>query len=199
MVYFVVGIFGLMAPVAMLMGALNLAAWILGPFEAVARHQKHRHQFMLADFLSLFFLVQLPLAGVHSCLSSFPLSVKLVLDTMGGLTCSALWLMNVKRLDKAGVRCGSHRVIFLTFVTPIAYLGTLAFVTAAACLAMCLLVPGGNQSIAWFLLACSGLMLSFMVAAGFVRRMVSQREVPERASRDNSGNHHALTISCRLE
>lgn len=178
MVYFVVGIFGLMAPVAMLMGALNLAAWILGPFEAVARHQKHRHQFMLADFLSLFFLVQLPLAAVHSCLSSFPLSVKLVLDTMGGLTCSALWLMNVKRLDNAGVRCGSHRVIFLTFVTPIAYLGTLAFVTAAACLFVCVLVPGGgNKPIPWSLLACSGLMLSFMVAACFVRRMVSQREV----------------------
>lgn len=177
MVYFVVGIFGLMVPVAMLMGALNLAAWILGPFEAVARHRSHRNQFMLADCLSLVFLVQLPLAGVHSCLGSFPLSVTVVIDTLGCLTCSALWLINVKKLDNAGVRRVSHRAIFLTFVTPIAYLGTLAFVTVAACLTMFVLLPGGDKPIAWTLLVCSGLMLSFLVAAGFVRRMVHRIEV----------------------
>ena len=103
-----------------------LGRWILGPLDRAAWRRKHAVQFTMLDFLSLVFLLQLPLAVVHANLIDVrPRSVG-VLDGFGCLAVSLIWWGSVRTLSRAGIHAPWRRFALVAVCIPLAYVGTFA-------------------------------------------------------------------------
>lgn len=167
--------FGLLAFGLSIGVVVGIGKWILDPVEAAARRFQRPTQFTIADFLSLMFLLQLPMGVVHSLLRDAPKDTKFLLDAAGWIICSLMWGLSVKKLSCAGIERPRHRLIFLALVLPITYFGTFAF----AILGLAALAVAEHGDASWaiaLLLIDVALLAAFRFAAGFVRRMVAASE-----------------------
>ncbi|HVA46339.1 MAG TPA: hypothetical protein VNH11_08195 [Pirellulales bacterium] len=81
----------LLLPIGVVMLVARIGKWILNPFEIVARRYRRPTQFTIADFLSLMFLLQLPMDAVHSLLRGAPRDLKVPLDLAGWVICALMW------------------------------------------------------------------------------------------------------------
>lgn len=158
-------------PMAVVIG---IGKWILDPFEAAARRYRRPTQFTIADFLSLMFLLQLPMGAVHSLLADVSREPKLILDAAGWVICSLMWGLSVKKLSCAGIKRPRHRLVFLALVLPITYFGTFAFVILGAICIRCILngPPSGLWGPALLVIELT-FIVTFWLSARFVRVMVA--------------------------
>ena len=92
------------------------------PIDEAARDRRHPAQFSLADFLCLFFLLQLSMGLVHWAFASES-GVYFVwfLDAYAWIALASLWWAGVRRLSRAGVRNPWIRCAFLTVAIPFAF------------------------------------------------------------------------------
>lgn len=151
--------------------------WIMDPLEAAARRQSRPAQFTIADFLSLFFLLQIPMAAIHALPDDVPRAAKVTLDGFAWVVCGLLWASGVKKLGNSGVERPRHRLIFLALVLPASFFGTLAFIFAGvACIACLFEAPRSGLWGPGLLVFELALLVVFRLAANFVRRMLAAAE-----------------------
>ena len=152
---------------------------IMDPLEAAARRQSRPAQFTMADFLSLFFLLQIPMAAIHALPGDVPRGAKVTLDCFAWVVCGLLWASGVKKLANSGVERPRHRLIFLALVLPASFFGTLVFIfTGIACIACFFEARGTGLWGPGLLLVEMALLVVFRLSANFVRRMVAAAEAP---------------------
>jgi hypothetical protein len=104
--------------------------WVVGPIDRAARSRQFPRQFNLADFLCLFFLLQLPLAPLQRAFTVPDDSNRGIAVAFGGIAWIAaglMWWFAVHILSRAGVHRIWHRCAFLMLVMPIALVGSLVF------------------------------------------------------------------------
>jgi len=171
-----------------------LGAWTLRPLDRAAKSRRCPTQFTIADFLCLFFLMQLSMAGVHSSMSYETESgVIWLLDVFGWVSCGLMWWMSVRTLSRAGIRRARHRAVFLALVLPVAFFGSIA----AAILAFSACTAStdnrmlyGRSPFALLLAIEIALIIGLYLCGRFTRRMVaaaslSTAEVTPFASEDD--------------
>jgi hypothetical protein len=114
--------------------ALAIGRWIFNPVERAARRRELPPQYSIADFLCLFFLIQLPMALVHGYLggtesrgpgSELARAAPWVLDVFAWFACGMMWWLSIRTLSRAGIRNPWSRAIFLVVVVPVALVGAL--------------------------------------------------------------------------
>jgi hypothetical protein len=107
--------------------ATAAARWIMRPIDEAATDRQHPAQFSLADFLCLFFLLQLSMGLVHWAFPSETAAVVWFLDAFvwfldacAWFALTSLWWAGVRRLSRAGIRNPWIRCAFLTVAIPFA-------------------------------------------------------------------------------
>lgn len=151
-----------------------IVKWILDPLETASRRQRRPAQFTMADFLSLFFLLQFPMAAIHALPDEVPRGVKVAFDCAAWVACGSLWASSVKKLANCGVERPRHRLIFLALILPISFFGTLAFIIGGiACIAALWDAPRSGVWGMVLLVVELALLIVFRLSANFVRRMVA--------------------------
>ena len=161
---------------------VRIGRWILGPLDCAANGKTLPTQFTMLDFLSLIFLFQLPMAAVHWWLGGIEIDPRgpgennatiLMLDGFGWISCGLMWWLSVGTLSRARIQNTWHRAIFLAFVLPVTYFGTLAFVAASF---MFFVLAANGQPVWEFgvaLLIAMSLMFAFYLSSRFTRYMVA--------------------------
>jgi hypothetical protein len=167
-----------LAFVAFLAGALLavslIAWWIIGPLDRAA-NRRRPVQFTMIDFFCLVFLVQLPMAAVHSLVPANETLTVWVLDAFGALACALLWWQSVARLSRADVVRVWQRSIFLTVVLPVACFGCIAFIFTSLMIVPVLFGGAGAPGLAGMLIVESILLGSFYLAGWFTRYIIKSR------------------------
>jgi hypothetical protein len=122
-----------MLRVALFVGAIWSAVfavrWVLGPLDRAAKNRNCPVQFSLADFLCLFFVVQLLLiapAALFRGISFWTLAVdyKVLIVTAWSLFFALaiiFWWTGVRKLSRAGVQSTASRAFVLTIAIPFGF------------------------------------------------------------------------------
>ncbi|HUY91641.1 MAG TPA: hypothetical protein VMV10_23065 [Pirellulales bacterium] len=163
---------GLIAAIALL---VTIGLYILAPLDRAARHLRRPTQFTMVDFLSLMFLFQLPMAALRGWASLREEPAIWIFYAFGWLATAAMWASSVRTLSRAGIENTWHRGVFLAFVLPAAYFGSIVFTASLFVAVVALFVEGAPSkagAAALFALD-SGLLLAFFLSAKFVRKMVA--------------------------
>jgi hypothetical protein len=151
--------------------------WVVGPIDRAARNRRFPRQFNLADFLCLFFLLQLPLALLQRAFTApeyrsrqNAVTLGIVAWIAGGL----MWWFAVHILSRAGVNRVLHRCLFLMLAMPFALIGSVVFGFVPLGVAALLSERGsGSARGLWFLMGMEiGLFALILVAGRFTRSMV---------------------------
>ncbi len=100
--------------------------WMLGPLDDAARNRRYPVQFTLMDFLTLVFLLQIPLGLVHSTMPYTQSWAIALLDVFGWTACSLIWWGSVRTLSRAGIHRPGQRILLAAVCIPVAYFGTFA-------------------------------------------------------------------------
>ncbi len=101
--------------------------WVLRPLDQAGRRLQLPMQFTVADFLCLFFMLQLPMAFIHSGPvneESFLLIVFLDVFVWGSI--GTMWWISVRTLSRAGILSPWRRSVFLAIVVPVTIVGAIA-------------------------------------------------------------------------
>lgn len=163
---------GLIAAIAML---VTIGLYILAPLDQTARHRRRPTQFTMVDFLSLIFLFQLPMATIRAFVDANGHQYVMGLQIFGWLATSAMWGLSVRTLSRAGIENTRHRGIFLAFVLPAAYFGSVVFTVIVTVSVISLFVrealPRGAAPMMFAIAAA--LLPAFFLSARFVRKMVA--------------------------
>ena len=116
--------FFLLLPLGVVVGVgtpIAAAWWIMGPIDEAAKDRRHPAQFSLADFLCLFFLLQLSMGLVHWAFAGDAgTNAVWLLDAYAWISLTSLWWAGVRRLSRAGIRNPWIRCAFLTVAIPFA-------------------------------------------------------------------------------
>jgi hypothetical protein len=117
-----------LAGLATLFGPLAcIAIWILAPIDRVAKSRKAPVRFSIGDFLCLFVMIQVPLAGVYQ-LNNDDNSSSLWIATLAAWTLGVvIWYAGARTLSKAGVCRSGHRFVYLGLILPVVYYGLLPY------------------------------------------------------------------------
>jgi hypothetical protein len=100
----------------------------LRPVDRAARDNTTPFRFMVGDFLCLFWVVQLPLAGVNEIYSSEAPFYFWEFFTLVWVLAPVVWVTCAQALSKAGITGGVHRWIYLALVVPTVYYGLFPFI-----------------------------------------------------------------------
>ena len=152
------------------------AVWILRPLDNAAGLAGRSLQFMVADFLALVFLLQLPLALFHAPFSPWAPPTVWLIDLLGCGSIVVLWLKSVGILSRALVRRAWHRTVFLVAILPVAYAGTAALAVLVLLLIDTAFFHPGARTVAesvWLGAAFCGLAAAILLAGRFTRYMVA--------------------------
>lgn len=129
----------------------------------------------MVDFMSLMFLFQLPMAALRGWTNLREEPAIWVFYVFGWLATAAMWASSVSTLSRAGVNNTWHRGVFLAFVLPAAYFGSILF-TASLFVAVGFLFSheaATRSGVAAFLATDAGLLAGFFLSAKFVRKMTA--------------------------
>jgi hypothetical protein len=165
----------LLVPVALLgvpVALFGLAIWAVLPLDRAARKIEAPIQFMLVDFLCLFFLVQMPMALIHSVLSDTEAVLRWTLDIYAWFGFGVMWLASAQRLSRAGIHRPGLRALFLCFVLPTAIFAMVLGPVLSVFLGKAAVQRDGRS----FVLALLGdlvLLVAVLVARRVVRRLVA--------------------------
>lgn len=157
-------------------GMIAAAVWILRPLDRAADPAARSLQFMVADFLALVFLLQLPLALFHAPFSPWTPPTVWLMDLLGCGSIAILWLKSVGILTRSDVRRAWHRVVFLVAILPVAYIGTAALAVLALLLIDTAFFRAGLRTVEESIglgAAFCGLGGAILLAARFTRYMVA--------------------------
>jgi hypothetical protein len=102
--------------------------WILMPIDRAAKARNAPARFLIADFLCLFVIIQLPLAAVHQLAGEGEESLFWAFTALTWIIAPVIWLVCTRSLSRAGIRGGWRRMVFVGFIVPIAYYGLVLFV-----------------------------------------------------------------------
>jgi hypothetical protein len=186
-----VACFGLLILLGPLLALVLLGRWILGPLDRAARRRKGPTQFTVVDFLCLVFLIQLPLALIQATLmrGAMPeLAAGRILLVVACVIGGLMWWISVKQLSGAGITRTSHRCIFLAFVLPVAFFGSIAMMILVAYLIAELSSPfGARPEALWPVPVMGALAIAFSGAASYTRWIVRQSEAHAEVSPGTPG------------
>jgi hypothetical protein len=178
--YLLLFLAGLVAAAALLTA---IGRYILGPLDRAARHWMRPTQFTMIDFLSLVFLFQLPMAALRSLDHERGDAQELIwlLHLFCWIVTAAMWGLSVRTLSRAGIENTWHRGVFLAFVLPAAYFGSIALVVSlcAAVLSICMEGIPSTTAALTMLAVVAGLLAGFFLSAKFVRKMVAASPLAE--------------------
>lgn len=176
----------LAAPLAVTCLAMAIGRWVFHPVEWAAQQRELPPQYSIADFLCLFFLIQLPMALVHGYVGGaesrrpgdeLDRAAPWILDAFAWFACGMMWWLSVRTLSRAGIRNPWSRAIFLVVVVPVALVGALGIPILSA------IILTGLGRLAP--LALWGLVLLELVLVGavfgcgkYTRRIVAAAAVP---------------------
>ena len=132
---------GFVLIVGVLAAPVVCTRWVLGPIDRAGANHRVPVQFSLADLLGLFVVVQLPLGGLHFAtrgvtiwrldlydeVFAIPLRpIMFLLDVLIVLFAATVWWTLVRRLSRAGIDIAWHRLLTLTVILPVAFVGSIA-------------------------------------------------------------------------
>jgi hypothetical protein len=185
----VLRLFLILAGLATLFGPLAcVAIWILAPIDRAAKSREAPVRFSIGDFLCLFVMIQVPLAGVYQ-LNNTENSDSLWFATLVAWTLGiVIWYAGARTLSKAGVYHSGHRFVYLGLILPAAYYGLLPYTFLSWWL---LFAPDDNPAfdnftfstwttVIWWVL--TGL---YLLSAIFTRWMLKQPRLLEVMSSDD--------------
>jgi hypothetical protein len=164
-------------------GLVAIGRYILGPLDRAARHRMRPTQFTMVDFLSLMFLFQLPMAALHAFFDVRDDPQVWVFDVFGWVACSLMWGLSVSTLSRAGIEKTWQRGVFLAFILPVAYFGSIVFVVVIFGSGIWLYHERSISSAPWPIVVAivGGLAIAFHLSALFVRKMAAESEAADRA------------------
>ncbi len=177
----------LAVPAAVAVLALAIGRWIFNPVEQAARKREFPPQYSIADFLCLFFLIQLPMALVHGyfgggrsrfVVGELARAAPWILDIFAWFACGMMWWLSVRTLSRAGVRNPRSRAIFLVVVVPVALVGALGIpIVSIAMVAGADSLPPPTL---WGLSLLGVVLVGAVVACGkYTRRIVAEEAKSE--------------------
>jgi len=114
-----------LVPVTVIGSVVGVAMWVLRPVDVAARNRRHPAQFTMADFLCLFFLIQLWMTPIHAWVPAEQPWMTWLFDAFAWFSSGLLWWFGVQSLSRAGVRNTWHRSIFLAVVLPVSLSGAM--------------------------------------------------------------------------
>ena len=156
--------------------AVAIGSWILRPIDQAAKDLQHPTQFTLIDFFCLFFLIQFPTGIIHAWAPVTPAQFKWVLIAYGWASCVAMWWFSVQKLSRAGIHNPRHRGVFLAFVLPVAFFGSIAFPLLLPVISIIVVarsVENPAAVVAWAVVVQVGLVFGLYACGRFTRRMVT--------------------------
>jgi len=158
--------------------AILAGRWILSPVDRAARHLELPTQFVISDLLALFFLFHLMTGLIHWIVPEEPPGLRWALDVYAWVACGLMWGKSVQALSRGGITRVVHRVIFLAFVLPVAYFGslTLPLLLGLIVLPLCGLSGPTGENATVLLMTLLGLSAAMFACGVFTRRMVAACE-----------------------
>jgi hypothetical protein len=100
----------------------------LRPVDQAAKKGNKPFQFMVGDFLCLFWVIQLPLAAVSQIGSSEAPTYFWEFFGLVWVLAPIVWVTCARALSKAGISGGLHRWIYLALIVPTVYYGLFPFI-----------------------------------------------------------------------
>ena len=189
---------GLIAAASLLVA---IGRYILGPLDRAARHRRRPTQFTMVDFLSLMFLFQLPMAALRGWTNLREEPTVWVFYVFGWLATAAMWASSVRTLSRAGVENTWHRGVFLAFVLPAAYFGSIVFTASLFTAAIFLFSERAPTrfGFAAILATDAALLAAFFLSAKFVRKMTaaSGAEAELDSPREDSARDEIVPVEPR--
>jgi hypothetical protein len=184
LLYPLLGLAGLVAMIAVLVA---IGRYILGPLDRAARHGMRPTQFTMVDFLSLIFLFQLPMAALQTLHGPGEERHEAYwyLNLFCWIVIALMWGFSVRTLSRAGIENTWHRGVFLAFVLPAAYFGSIVFLISIFVAVVALWMEGLPSTNGALIVSAvvAGLLAAFFLSAKFVRKMVAARASTEEYSR----------------
>lgn len=172
--------------------AMGIGLWVFNPLERAARRRELPPQYSIADFLCLFFLIQLPMALVHGyfggaesrrAADELDRVAPWILDAFAWFACGMMWWLSVRTLSRAGIRNPWSRAIFLVVVVPVALVGALGIPILSAVIVTDL---GSLAPFSWWslvLLLELALIAAVLGCGKYTRRIVAAAAVPGEADK----------------
>jgi hypothetical protein len=149
---------------------------ILLPIDRAAKERNAPFHFLIADFLCLFWVVQLPLTFVFQLSDEETLTAYWLLTIVIWAVAPVVWFTCARALSRAGVSAGRHRFIFLAIVVPTVYYGLFPFI-GLSWAGIATFAMEGTQSVLqnrtetlWWLGLAAGLVLSGFYSPWLVRQ-----------------------------
>jgi hypothetical protein len=162
--------------VAMVVGPVGFAYWIVCPLNRITRLAVDRLRFSIADFLALCIVFQVMLAFIFFMPNRERNAGFAILAIVAA---GLLWWLGVDHLSRAGIRAARHRIAFLSLVMPMAFIGGPVFVVWTVQLATSLL--SGRLIEDWFVTSPAAAGWAALGATGwacgkYTRWLVRQAE-----------------------
>jgi hypothetical protein len=181
----------LAAPLAVTCLAMAVGRCVFHPVELAAQQRELPPQYSIADFLCLFFLIQLPMALVHGyfrgegsrfVVNELERAGPWILDAFAWFACGMMWWLSVRALSRAGIRNPWSRAIFLVVVVPVALVGALGIPIVS------IAIVAGLGSLAplslWGLVLLELVLVGAVFGSGkYTRRIVAAAAAPPEADR----------------
>jgi hypothetical protein len=129
---------------------------------------------LIADFLCLFVIIQIPLAGAYQFANEETTEFFWLLTGATWVVAPVIWFTATRALSRAGVSGGKHRMLFMGLIVPVAYYGIIpfAFLTIGSVAA----IFTGDESQLWLVLIWLALGVSLFLSGLYTRRMVGRVE-----------------------
>lgn len=169
-------VFGFVASGVALAISVTIGRWILRPVDRAAKDLEHPTQFTLIDFFCLFFLIQFPTGIIHAWAPVAAVELKWLLTVYGWASCVAMWGFSVQKLSRAGIHNPRHRSIFLAFVLPVAFFGSIAFPLLLPVISIVVMgrwVRNPVAVVTWAVVLQVALVFGLYACGRFTRRMVT--------------------------
>jgi hypothetical protein len=145
--------------------------WMLGPLDREAKKRRFPSQFSLADLLSLFVLVQVPIGGVKWATATEEFQAPaVVISIVLGAIAIVIWWVCVQTLSRAGVHIVWQRCVVLLVVLPVGYVGTIAVLVVPAVAVGCLV--DGHSLYAEGLVLAEAIVVCIIYVLGRVSRRI---------------------------
>jgi hypothetical protein len=144
--------------------------WVLGPLDKAAKNRQAPLQFGLADMLCLFFLIQLPIGGIHWIARGEDPRAAIIPDIVVAAIVILVWWFCWRTMSKAGILVAWQRMLVLAIILPGGYVGSVA-------LAVLPLVAAGffwsNECvIAWSFVSVELILMIVLYIFGRISRVI---------------------------
>jgi hypothetical protein len=163
--------------VALFLTPLLAGIWVLRPIDRAARASGRRVQFTIADLLSLFVLIQLPLSFVIGLIPMERREPVPYIAVVLAVIATAIWWTGVSGISRMGVQNSWLRIAFLCGVLPVCYYGFFGLVAAA--IGLIVGIEESRSDLAFLATVALAVGWSLLIAAGLFTRWLVRHTPPE--------------------